>query len=490
MRSETTAAAVDEFLSRAGGDGGFLLVEGEAGIGKTTLFSAVLEQARARGFRLLTARPNAAESVYSYASRVDLVRTIDSAVWAGLPGPQRRAVDRMQLRADVDDSDMATDEQAVAAGCLAAVEQLAAQAPLLVSIDDLHWLDPSSARVISYVVRRLTGPVGVLCTARDDPDSAEAISWFHRAHPGGVPRIQVQPLTLGRLHNVLSQRLGRSLSRPTMVQIYEVSGGNPFYALELGRALRDGAIGEVGLTATLTQLVDARIGNLVGDVQDVLLAAACAAAPTVELVAKVVDSDLERVTTLLQGAENEAVVELDGNRVRFAHPLLARGVYDRAAPALKRQMHRRLGGVVDNPESRARHLAMASVTASPEMLQSLDDAATLARMRGAPAAAAELLDIGIGLGGDTPERQIRSARHHFDAGDLPRARTLLDRALKRLPAGTVRAQAAVLLAAVRIYAEGYPGAVPLLEQARAEAGESPGLRVTRGQFSDDADRPN
>src|SRR5262245_61129965 len=107
------AAAVDAFLTAAQTDATALLVDGEAGIGKTTLFLSVLEQARARGFRVLSARPSSAESGYAYASLVDLLRTIDPAVLATLPGPQRRAVDRMQLRADIDDSETATDEQAV-----------------------------------------------------------------------------------------------------------------------------------------------------------------------------------------------------------------------------------------------------------------------------------------------------------------------------------------------------------------------------------------
>ena len=80
-------------------------------------------------------------------------------------------------------------------------------------------------------------------------------------------------------------------------------------------------------------------------------------------------------------------------------------------------MHRNLAGVVEEPELRARHLALATTSADPLTLQSLDEAAEMARIRGAPDAAAELVELALGLGGDTPERRIRSANHHMDAGD-------------------------------------------------------------------------
>jgi predicted ATPase len=100
-------------------------------------------------------------------------------------------------------------------------------------------------------------------------------------------RIQVPPLTLGGLHAVLSERLGRTFPRPTMTRIQEVSGGNPFYAIELARALHDDAtVSDAALPGTLAELVQARIGDLDSAAQRALLVAACAAAPTVELVAR------------------------------------------------------------------------------------------------------------------------------------------------------------------------------------------------------------
>ena len=111
--------------------------------------------------------------------------------------------------------------------------------------------------------------------------------------------------------------------------------------------------------------------------------------------------------------ETDGIVGIDGNRVRFSHPLLARGVYTDATPARRRAMHRALAAIEAEPELKARHLALATASSDDATLKALDAAADTARGRGAPAAAAELLDLAIGLGGDKPWRRIRAAGDHF-----------------------------------------------------------------------------
>jgi hypothetical protein len=164
-----------------------------------------------------------------------------------------------------------------------------------------------------------------------------------------------------------------------MARIQQVSAGNPFYAIELARALVDSA-GEL-LPGTLADLVRARIGGLDPAVHDALLAAACLATPTVELVGEAVAIDPDRLIELLEAAERHGIIFIEGNRIRFAHPLLSSGVYTDASPAQRRRMHRRLAGVVDELELRARHLALASSSGDPETLDALDDAAASAHAR-------------------------------------------------------------------------------------------------------------
>ncbi|MGV0802793.1 LuxR family transcriptional regulator, partial [Mycolicibacterium elephantis] len=96
-------------------------------------------------------------------------------------------------------------------------------------------------------------------------------------------------------------------------------------------------------------------------------------------------------------------------------------------------------------------MALAASSADAATLEALDEAAEAARARGAPAAAAELIELAIGLGGDTPIRRIRAAEHYLHAGDLGRAQSLLDKLMARNPIGTDRAMALNLLAAMRIH---------------------------------------
>ena len=463
-----------DFLTVASSRPSGLLIEGDAGIGKTTLLLTTVDEARERGFRVLSARPAAAESVLAYAVLADLLREVEVAAWAELPDVQRLALDRVLLRADADGP--ATDQREVAASVLTIVEHLAAESPVLLVLDDLQWLDSSSQNAIAYAARRFAGRVGLLGAVRTGSSRGDDASWLQMSRPDAITRITVPPLNLGGLHAIVTDRLGRSLRRPTMVRIWETSAGNPFYALELARALGDDMpTAELHLPGTLTELVRARIGSLGTDVQDLLLAASCVASPTVELVAAATDTDVDQVFEMLEQAESKGIVGIEGHRVRFEHPLLARGVYVGAATARRRAMHRRLAAIVEQPELRARHLALAARHGDHETLDSLDTAAELARMRGAPAAAAELLDMAIELGGDTPVRRIRSARDHFNAGDAVRARALLHTIVPT--SGPIAAEALTLLGVVE-YLEGSRAvAASLLRRALDECGDNLALRV-------------
>jgi DNA-binding CsgD family transcriptional regulator len=469
------ARTISSFLASASAMPSALLIEGEPGIGKTTLWLAALEQARDRGFRVLSARAAAAESVLAYTALADLFDGVDAAAWPDLPAPQRLAVDQVLLRAD---HGTPTDQRAVAAAFLWVIERLSDDGPVLLAIDDLQWLDVSTMHVVAFAARRLSGPVGFLGSVRTEVGGGASAAWLQMPRPDAVSRIRLHPLGVHDLHAAVSARLRRSFSRPTIGRIHEVSGGNPFYAIELARTIDERAPGVgTSLPRTLAELVRARIGNLDPDVHDALLAASCMSAPTVELVSSATISDDDRVVELLELAESNGIIAIDGNRVHFAHPLLARGVYTEAAPGQRRRMHRRLADIVDEPELRARHLALAATRGDDVTLRALDEAAESARHRGAPAAAAELIDLAIGLGGATAHRQLQSATHHFDAGNRARATAILEDAIGQLTPGDLRAEALTRLAVVRLYGDGFFEVARLLELALAEVEVDRPLRV-------------
>ena len=154
--------AVSDFLRSAAQQPSGLLIEGEPGIGKTTLWLSAVEQARESGYRVFSARVGQAESVLAYAAVADLLRDIDATVLAELPDVQRVAVDRVLLRASSEDH--TTDQHVVAAAFAAVFDRLAADSPVLIAIDDLQWLDRSSKDVLAFAARRFKGPVGLLIT--------------------------------------------------------------------------------------------------------------------------------------------------------------------------------------------------------------------------------------------------------------------------------------------------------------------------------------
>jgi DNA-binding CsgD family transcriptional regulator len=468
--TEQTAesCAVAAFLESSEIRPSVLVIEGEAGIGKTSLWSATAEQARERGFQVLSALAGAAESGMAYGALADLLDSVRPEELASLPHVQRVAIDRVMSRDE--QTGPATDERVVASAFLSLADKLSSGAPLLVAIDDVQWLDPSSRAVVAFAARRLKGRIGVVVTERTDAAAGHGAAWLQLNRLDGVERVHVSPLSLGALREMISTRLGRTFPRPTTVRIHEISGGNPFYALELARSMGDRSTGlETDLPGSLSDLVRARLDQLGDETLTVLLAAACVGTPTVDALAEASDQTTERVVELLEVAESDGIVQIDGNRVRFSHPLLARGVYSVVGPVRRRHMHRTLAEIVVQPELRARHLALAASSAEPSTQLALDTAADSAWARGAPAAAAELLDLAINLGGDTPKRRIRCAEHHFRAGESERADKLLKSTVDELAPGPLRASALNLLAAIRIYDDSLLEAIDLLDGALNDA---------------------
>ncbi|WP_125079576.1 helix-turn-helix transcriptional regulator [Mycobacterium sp. P7213] len=469
-------SAVCAFLEAALTEPATLLLEGEAGIGKSTLLWGAAAAAVERGFQVLSAAGAPTEVRYAYAAVADLLGGVEAEVLAQLPDGQRAAVDRILLGGD---DGPASDERMVATAFLAVLRKLSSKTPVLLCIDDVQWLDMSSQMVIGFAERRLTGRVGLLLALRTGETDVADLSWLSPALPGSIERVRITPLTLGGVHALISARLRRTLPRPTVTRIHQTSGGNPFFALELARFIvEDPDRAAIGLPDSLATLVHEHIGQVDAEVGAVLLAAACSVPPTVERVSLATGISPERVVEVAESAPASGVVGIDGSRIRFRHPLFATGVYSAAGPSERRAMHRRLSNIVTEPEVKARHLALAATTADPEVLQALDGAAAATRARGAPAVAAELIELAIKLGDDNPVRRIQAAEQHFRSGEVALARSHLQCILDDLPSGNpLRCMALMLLAAVTGYVESLVTAAELLTKAVAEAADHPVLQL-------------
>lgn len=468
--------AVSDFLTSITERPSGLVIDGEEGIGKSALWSAAVQRARDRRFRVLSARAGDVESG-SHAVIAELINDVDCGPADALPDVQRRAMDRIRLRALGRDSP--GDNRVVATTFLSILHILAAESPVLVAIDDVQWLDAASKSVIAFVARRLDRGIGLLLTEGSLPDAGgTTASWLRPARQETIARLRLRPLSVGGLHTLISDRLGHLLPRPTTVEVAELAGGNLHHALELARAVDiQSPSDQPGLPAPLAALVRDRLGPLRGDVRDVLLAAASVSDPTVGLLAQATGSSVEHTVELLEPLEDKGIIGIHGNRVRFSHPLLARGVYADADSACRRSMHRTLADIESQPELKARHLALSTIDSDPATLKALDAAADTAYARSDPAAAAELVDLARQLDGDTPSRRIRAAECHFQAGNAGPARAIIDPLVSQLPQNPLRAKVANLLAEMCMYDNSFTGAVELLRGAEDDAASDPAVLV-------------
>ncbi len=465
--------SIGSFLESITAGPGALILYGEAGIGKTTLWREGLAEASGHGYAVLVCRPAQSEVQLSYSSIADLLADLDEAMLSRLPVPQREALEVVRLRSHKPHA--TADRRVVATAFLAILHLLSDRAPVLVAVDDFQWLDRNSAQALEFAGRRVTGKIGFLFSFRTNASNLEEPT-FRLASPDGIGRLDVGPLSLAAIHHVLRERFGRTYPHPALVRIHEASAGNPFLALELVRVY-GGDIGlrpHTRLSTNLSELTGARLRGLDRSVREVLLATAALAAPTVDVLRQVAGAD---AAASLESAEDLGIVEVDGPVVRFTHPILASAVYSMASPKQRRAMHRQIAGTQLHIEERARHLALAATSHDEETIRTLDEAAENASTRGAASAAADLLELALQLGADDAGRKIRAAAHHYDAGDPLRARDLLEGTIDKLAPGKLRAEALRLLARVRIYDDSYQAAAPVLERALADAADDDSLRV-------------
>jgi DNA-binding CsgD family transcriptional regulator len=448
-----------------------LVLEGEAGIGKSTLWVAGVDHARTRGFRVLSSRPAEAERGLAHVGLGDLFEEVLGDVLPALPAPRRRALEAaLLLEEPAADT---VDPRALGIATRSALQLLAEDEPLLVAIDDLQWLDASSADALAFALRRLGESDVLLLLARRLVDGAQPSGIERALGSERVQRLHLGPLSVGALHRFLRDRLGRSFARQTLLRIHERSGGNPFFALELARVLEQDVdpLRPLMLPETLEELVRARISGLPASTREALALASALGTPS--------ESLLERAGVAagaLEAAFVAQAIERENGAIRFTHPLLSSVLY-RDLGEERRSVHGRLAEIVEDPLLRARHLALSRDTPDADVAAVLDAAASLAADRGASAVAAELAEQALRLtpSDSTNERHRRAlaaARAHHAAGEWTRARTIATDLLAGTEIGALRAEALVLLAEL----ESVDRAVELLEEALREAAARPALQ--------------
>jgi DNA-binding CsgD family transcriptional regulator len=468
--------AIGGFLDAIAQAAAALVLAGSAGSGKTTLLRAAADLARVRGYTVLATTPARSDMRLAFAGLADLLEPCLDAVISELPGLQAQALRVALLIADAPAHP--PEPRQIATAFRTALTVLARSAPVLVVVDDVQWLDPPSETAVSYAVRRMAAePVGLICAQRTDKPGAELPLELSRARleAGLMP---VGGLSIGALHRLLRTRLGASFSQPTLRRIEAESGGNPFIALELARALARRGDTSTHLSAlpvpdTLTGLIGERISELPRSVLDALqLVAVMPRMPAEKYVAA------SAAQPALDAAVRAGVLEPDGPRLRFAHPLLGAAVAATIPAGRRSVLHGLAAAVTDDPEDRARHQALAAAGPSAAVAADLETAAAAAVNRGAPATAAELFELAASL---TPadqrpaaiRRTSSAARQLALAGSKREAVRLLRHATAAAAPGPERADALYQLGWL-VQDDSVAEAAVLLDQALAEAGGDPG----------------
>lgn len=474
---EAELPLLEAFASAAADGPRALVLEGEPGIGKSTLWAAGVSAARRHARHVLTSRPAETEANLANVVLADLFSELAPDVLAPLPAPRRRALESALLIGDV--ADAAGDPRALGAAVLSVLSSLAAEGTVVIAIDDDQWADSSSTGSLAFALRRLRSePVRLLLARRVEPSGfglgAAAHTLEAAIDAAAVERAPVGPLSVGAVQLLLRRRLGLELSRASLRRLHEASGGNPFFALELARAMPEASdpTAPLFVPPSLEHLLRGRLEGLDAGVADaLLLVSAHGRAPAGLLATLGVDPAVVERAVALQ------LLDSSGGVVRFSHSLLASTVYQRASPADRRVAHLRLAVGVEDPIARARHLALGTAPPDEPVAATVEAAAATSRSRRMPMAAAELAEHAVRLTPaehveDRVRRATTAARAHVEAGEAGRARDIVSALLTKAPSGPLRAEVLVLASELE---EPAP-AVALLHDALREAAASPRLR--------------
>ena len=375
---EAELAALTALLDEVAGRGSALLISGPPGVGKSRLLTESTGAARGRGMTVLTATGVEAEAQLPFSGLHQLLRPIRRHAGGLLPG-QKDA-----LNAAFGASPDAPPELfTIAMAVLDLLAEAAAEAPLLLVVEDVHWLDRSSAEVLAFVARRLeSDPIVLLAALRD-------------GYPSPLAQVGLAEIRIGALDSALSEQLldggAPGLPQAERARILDEAAGNPLALLELPLAgeTRLRSMPQPGLqplTARLERAFAARVVDQPDDTRLLLLVAALNEGDDLGevLAAGSIVAGRSLGHDLLEPAAAATIIEFDLRSVRFHHPLIRSAVNQSASVAERLRVHQALAEVLaEEPDRRVWHRAAMLSGEHEDVAGELEDAAERARRRGA-----------------------------------------------------------------------------------------------------------
>jgi DNA-binding CsgD family transcriptional regulator len=378
-------------LDEVGDRGQALVLRGEPGIGKSRLLSEAARKARERGMTVLTAAGVQSEAHLPFAGLHQLLRPVRERA-VELPPVQRDALDAaFGLTREV-----APEHYRIAMASLDLVSEVANDAPLLLVVEDAHWLDPPTADVLAFVARRIeSDPVVLLAATREGYPSGLADAGLPEHRLEGLDEATAAALLDGAAPHLALTRRNRVLRE---------AAGNPLALLELPVATEQhdepSVAGGLPLTERLERAFAARVSDLPDVTRLVLLVAALsdgdAVSEILQAAAAVAGAALD--LDAAQPAADADIVDVDLQTLRFRHPLIRSAVAQSAGVADRRRIHEALADVLEDQDRRVWHRAALLTGTHEDIARDLEAAGERARQRGAGAVAVTAMRRAAHLG--------------------------------------------------------------------------------------------
>jgi DNA-binding CsgD family transcriptional regulator len=374
---EAEQQAIDRLIREArAGDSGVLALVGEPGMGKSVLLDHAASQADRSDTAVLRARGVQSEAQIPFAGLSELLRPalrcLDQ-IPRHLAGALEGALALVPARAE--------DRFALGAATLSLLSAYAENRFVLVLVDDIHWIDGSSADALSFAFRRLLAdPVAIVMTARAGEASFLDASDF--------PQLRLEGLDIASASDLICEAAGK-VTDDLADRLHRNTGGNPLALIEAARGIelfRSGSPLDVPLPVVtrVTDVYSARIRALDDPCRLLLLLAAAGDTGDLAILVRAASSlglDVED----LSAAEEDGLVHLRDGRFEFRHPLARAAAYNDASPAERRQAHKALSGALPDADAdrRAWHLALAAVGPDDSASRALVQSAVRSRERNA-----------------------------------------------------------------------------------------------------------
>jgi DNA-binding CsgD family transcriptional regulator/tetratricopeptide (TPR) repeat protein len=416
------------------GHPGCLLIGGEAGVGKTTLLRALLDGADQDGLRVV--RSSCVDLHGGDAPLLPIVEALrrlaadlGAEQWDAAVGDARPQLARL-LPELGDTAGPDGGATALLGGVLTLVGRLAAPAPLLLAVDDVHWADPSTLDLLAFLARNLRDErILLVATFRDDEHGRGGLRhWL--AEVARLPlavRVDLGRLSREETGELLATIGGRSADAQLLERVYARSAGNPFAAEEL---LAAATAGPGALPPTLADLLTGRLAAL-GDDAHGLLRVAAAVGDRIDhpLLEAIAGLDADALTAALREAGDHRLLigDADGDRYAFRHPLIAEAAYAELLPGERTRVHAAIAAAIAG-DHRLRSGNAATVAAeiahhwqragdAPQALAAAVAAGREAAHAYAPIEALELFERALGLWPEVADAPAVAGATRYDVLD-------------------------------------------------------------------------